>query len=64
MAKQRKGSGRVTPKGTKPPDKSSGKHGTPAPDQEPVTHQRDLPGKVKHGGGYGGRPISHNRGNR
>ncbi len=64
MAKQRKGSGRVTPKGTKPPDKSARKPDTPAPDAEPVVHQRDLPGKLKHDGGHGARPISHNRGNR
>ncbi len=64
MAKQRKGSGRVTPKGTKPPDKSGHKHDTPETDPTPVTHQRDLPGRVKHTGGFGSRPISHNRGNR
>lgn len=63
MAKQRKRGGRVTPKGTK--DATTGKRPkAPVPDKAEGAHQRDLPGQVRRPQGFGGRPISHNRGNR
>ena len=63
MAKQRKRGGRVTPKGTQAaPTRQRSEHGHT--DQAPATHQRDLPDRVRHTKGFGGRPVSHNRGNR
>ena len=63
MAKQRKRGGRVTPKGTPDPTATRKPDGAPR-DRTPVTHQRDLPDRVRHTKGFGGRPVSHNRGNR
>ena len=62
MAKQRKRTGRVTPKGTKDPNAAKPRPG--AAPKTPVTHQRDLPDQVRHSQAFGGRPTSHHRGNR
>ena len=63
MAKQRKRGGRVTPKGT--PDPTATKKSDAAHhDRTPVAHQRDLPDRIRQTKGFGGRPVSHNRGNR
>lgn len=62
MAKKRKRSGRVTPKGTKDPKAKA--RSEEAEDEAPVSHQRDLPDRVRHSQTFGGRPTSHHRGNR
>lgn len=63
MAKQRKHRGRVTPKGTKDPNAKKERPGGASP-KAPITHQRDLPDRVRHSQAFAGRPTSHNRGNR
>jgi hypothetical protein len=63
MTKRPKRGGRVTPKGTPARDRTT-RSAEQKPRPEPVAHQRDLPDRVRHGGGFAGRPVSHNRGNR
>ena len=63
MAKKRKGSGRVTPKGTKPPEKQKKDRHTDLP-EPPAAAPDQLPPKLGRGTGRVSRPITHNRGNR
>ena len=63
-AKKGKGSGRVTPKGTKPPEKKKERRSDlPEPNS---TLPGQLPGVVRKGKGSDrvARPVTHNRGNR
>ena len=62
MAKKH-GSGRVTPKGTRPPEKKTTQRPVELPPLAAVARDRGA-GKVGKRSGPAFRPITHNRGNR
>jgi hypothetical protein len=63
-AKNKRGTGRVTPKGTKDPNQSTKakRHGLAADAAGPPPHE--LAGKAGKQSGRRARPVTHNRGNR
>jgi hypothetical protein len=66
-AKNKRGSGRVTPKGTKNPTKTSKAKPTGMPEVTSDAPPHELAGKASKAGKPSGkvaRPTSHNRGNR
>lgn len=66
-AKNKRGSGRVTPKGTKNPTKAAKPDRPGLPDTSPGAPPRETSGHSDRVGKQSGkvaRPTSHNRGNR
>lgn len=63
-AKNRRGSGRVTPKGTKNPVKTGKPKRTDLPGAAAGAPPHELAGKAGKQSGKVARPITHNRGNR
>lgn len=61
-AKRKNSSGRVTPKGTKNPAKTS--KGRPSTALPTPTPPHELAGKAGKQSGKTARPLTHNRGNR
>ena len=63
--KKRKGTGRVTPKGTRNPSKPTKARRIDLPTQpNDTTPPHELAGKAGKQSGKVARPITHNRGNR
>ena len=63
-AKNKRGSGRVTPKGTKNPTKSPKRERPGMPEATTTAPPHELAGKAGKQSGKIARPITHNRGNR
>lgn len=63
-AKNKRGSGRVTPKGTKNPTKTSKAKPAGMPEITSVAPPHELAGKAGKQSGKVARPVTHNRGNR
>jgi len=63
-AKNTRGSGRVTPKGTKNPTKTPKRDRPGMPEVTAATPPHELAGKAGKQSGKIARPITHNRGNR
>ena len=63
-AKNKRGSGRVTPKGTKNPTKTSKAKPTGMPEVTSAAPPHELAGKAGKQSGKVARPVTHNRGNR
>jgi hypothetical protein len=63
-AKNKRGSGRVTPKGTKNPTKTTKPKRDGLPDTTGGAPPHELSGKAGKQSGKVARPITHNRGNR
>ena len=63
-AKNKRGSGRVTPKGTKNPTKNAKRERPGMPEVAAAAPPHELAGKAGKQSGKIARPITHNRGNR
>lgn len=63
-AKNKRSSGRVTPKGTKNPTKTAKPKPEGMPDVAPGAPPHELAGKAGKQSGKVIRPMTHNRGNR
>tara|TARA_R100000935_G_scaffold14710_1_gene29381 strand:- start:604 stop:801 length:198 start_codon:yes stop_codon:yes gene_type:complete len=63
-AKNKRGSGRVTPKGTKNPTKTPKRDRPGMPEVTAATPPHELAGKAGKQSGKVIRPMTHNRGNR
>ena len=63
-AKNKRGAGRVTPKGTKNPTKTPKRERPGMPEATDTTPPHELAGKAGKQSGKVNRPASHNRGNR